>query len=333
MINVGFIGLGGMGMYQVSSFVKAGRCRVVAGSDLVPEARARFAKQYPGATVFADHRQLLKDADVQAVVIATPTFYHKQTAIDALRSGRAVMTEKPLARTVADARQVNAVAKQTGQLLMVGQCRRYDTDWGCIAKIVQKGSIGGPVLWRHAMASAGPPSPWFLDDKLGGEPILDGAVHDQDFGVLLFGDPVSVVASSIKLTNTTCVDSVTAVIRYTSGSQMMLCWSWGVAQGEHMFDLIGTEGSIRAGVGDLAEASLDTKKYGYYRLTNTRSGKTKLVRFIRKDMYVTQARHFIACIEGKAVCQSPGTEAIKAVASAEAILKAGPKGAARKIVW
>ena len=113
----------------------------------------------------------------------------------------------------------------------------------------------------------------------------------------------------------------------------MLSWSWGTAPGEHLFDLLGPKGSIILGPADLATKSLDTKKYGYYRVTNSRTRKAKLVRFKRADMYVRQGKHFLDCIEGKALCLSPGTESIKAIASAEAILKAGPKGAVRKVVW
>ena len=333
MIGIGFIGLGGMGMYQVRSFVKTRRCRVVAGADPAPEARARFAEEFPRATVHADHRRLLADGNVEAVVIATPTLFHKQTAIDALRSGRPVLTEKPMARTVADARRMNVVAKQTGKLLMVAHCRRFDTDWGTLAKIVQSGRIGQPVLWRDAMASCGLEGTWFTDGKLGGGPLMDGAVHNQDFANLIFGDPVSVMASSIKLSQSTCVDTASAVVRYAGGSQLMLCWSWGAAPAGRLFDVLGPNGSILGGPGDDAAKDLDVKKYGYYRVVSKRASKAKLVRFTRKDMYVTQARHFIACIEGKAVCLSPGTEAIKAVASAEAILKAGPAGTVRKVVW
>lgn len=333
MTDIGFIGLGGMGMHQVRSFVKTRRCRVVAGCDLADQARERFAGEFPRAAVYADHRQLLADGNVEAVLIATPTLFHKQTAIDALRSGRDVLTEKPMARTVADARRMNAVAKETGKLLMVAQCRRFDTDWGTLGKMLQSGRIGGPVLWRHAMAACGLEGTWFTDDKLGGGPLMDGAVHNQDFANLIFGDPVSVISSSIKISDDTAVNTATAVVRYTSGSQLMLSWSWGAAPAGNLFDILGPKGSILSGPGPDAGKDLDLKKYGYYHVVNKHAGKVKVVRFTRKDMYVSQAKHFLDCIAGKTECLSPGTEAIKAVASAEAILKAGPKGTARKVVW
>ena len=61
--------------------------------------------------------------------------------------------------------------------------------------------------------------------------------------------------------------------------------------------------------------------------------KKKLVSFKRTDMYVTQAKHFIDCINGKAKCITPASQSIKAVAIAEAILKASVKGTAAKVQW
>ena len=66
-----------------------------------------------------------------------------------------------------------------------------------------------------------------------------------------------------------------------------------------------------------------------------RQGKERLIapKGTSGDMYLKQARHFVDCVQGKKKCLTPGTEGIKAVAIAEAVLKAGPKGQARKVSW
>ena len=160
--KLGFIGLGGMGLHQARSFAAVRGCRVAAGSDPSRQSCANFAKEFADADVCADHRTLLKNTDVDAVVIAAPTLFHKQIAIDAMHSGRPVMVEKPMARTVADARRMNDVARKTGQPLMVAHCRRYDTDWGTFARVWRSGKLGSPALWRHVSSSAGPPTPWWI---------------------------------------------------------------------------------------------------------------------------------------------------------------------------
>jgi len=321
MINIGFIGLGGMGMHQALSFAKTRRCRIVAGSDISPKSQKAFAKEFPKAAVYQDHKQLLKDSHVDVVLVVTPTGFHKNIAIEAMRAGRDVLCEKPLAMNTADCHRMIDVADKTGQLLMVAQCRRYDADWGTFAKVYRSGKLGKTVLWRHCMAGNSPPSPWFMDDKLGGGPMIDGAVHNQDFAVMLFGDPTHVVVSSIKLTKYSAVDTATAVVHYQNGSQLLISWSWGIAGGDGMHDVLGSKGTL-------------TFPGDAYYLTNQRTNKRTRIPFKDTDMYVTQAKHFIDCIERGTKCQSPATESIKAVASAQAILKIARKGSGTaKVTW
>lgn len=333
MINIGFVGLGGMGMGQVSAFAGAGGCRIAAGADPFGGAQERFKTQFPDAEVYNDYKQLLRSKKVDALVCVTPTLYHRDVAIAAMKSGRDVLTEKPLARTVAHARQMIEVSRKTRKLLMVAHCRRFDTDWGTLADIVRRGTIGRPVLWRHtnsSLISFG--GPWFMDGKLSGGPLLDGAIHNYDFGNFIFGDPESVIARSIKLTKRTATDTATAVVQYKSGDQIMVSWSWGISSnGSH--DLIGPKGSINFGPGDFANDKLNTKDFGYYVTADPARQKKKLWKFKRTDMYVTQARHFLDCLNGKAECRTPATEAIKGVAVGEAILKAAAGGGVKKVEW
>ncbi|MCE9592203.1 MAG: Gfo/Idh/MocA family oxidoreductase [Planctomycetes bacterium] len=335
-IKVGFIGVGGMGMGQAHAFAKVSSATVAAASDLSEKSLANFAKAFPKAKTYKTHADLLADKTIDAVVVCTPTLLHKDVCIDAMKSGRAVLTEKPMARTVADCQRMIEASEKTGKLLMVAHCRRFDTDWGCWGKIVKSGAVGTPAIFRNV--SAGnfllySQSSWFLDDKLGGGPLIDGAVHNYDFGVHVFGEPDSVVASSIKLKpSVTAVDTGTAVVRFKSGDQLMVSWSWAV-NGQNAIDVLGPKGSITWGPGDLATPELDVKNFGYYRWVDPMNKKKKLYKFKRTDMYVTQAKHFIDCINGKTKCLTPGTEAIKAVAIAEAILKASPSGKALKVSW
>jgi predicted dehydrogenase len=335
MINVGFIGLGGMGFGQAKAFAQAKTCKVVAGADIAEPSRARFSKEFPNAKAFADYKDLLADKTVDAVVVATPTLFHKDVVINALKSGRAVLSEKPLARSVADSRKMIEAANKAKKLLMVAHCRRFDNDWGTIAKAVSAGTLGGPILWRHFVGSDWGLNlaPWFLDDKMGGGPLLDGAIHDHDFCNYMFGDPLEVRGSSVKLFKScTAIDTGTMIIHYKHGNQSMNSWSW-VSPGASEFDLLGSKGALQPGPGTLATPELDTKKFGYWRFTEAKTHKVKLLKFTRKDMYVTQAKHFIECIENKIKCLSPATEAIKGVAVFEAFTKATQTGKSQKVVW
>ena len=87
MINIGFIGLGIMGRSQVAAFAQLRRCKIVAGCDVSDEARKAFAQAYPKAALYADHKELLADESVDAVVVALPTYHHEQACSDGKATG------------------------------------------------------------------------------------------------------------------------------------------------------------------------------------------------------------------------------------------------------
>ncbi|MBM3264137.1 MAG: Gfo/Idh/MocA family oxidoreductase [candidate division Zixibacteria bacterium] len=332
MIRIGSIGLGGMGLYQARTFSQAEGCRLVAGADPSPEMRERFAKTFPGVQVYDSPEKLIAQPDIDAVVVAVPTGRHQRVASAALAARKPVLLEKPMARTVPQCLKLIEDAKKYDTLLMVAHCRRFDPHWKSWGEYVTSGRLGHPILWRHALAGFGPGS-WFMDRELGGGPLIDGAVHDYDFANWIFGEPESVVSSSIKMDpSVTAIDTGSAVVRYKNGSQLLVSWSWS-ARGNHLHDVIGPAGFIQFGTGGLTPSAEEEAENQYCYFTD-REGKQTLIGAKKQpDMYTHQALHFLACIRGETTCLSPGTEAIKAIAVAEAILKAGPKGRAVKVNW
>ncbi len=332
-MRVGFIGLGDMGLLQSRSFSQVAHCTVAAGADLSPEMRQRFAENHPDAQRYATPTALLEQSNVDGVVIAVPTGYHQQVASLALAAGIPVLLEKPMARTVAQCLQLIEQAEATNTLLMVGQCRRYDPYWLAWAERVKSGELGMPILWRDARARFNARS-WFMDHELGGGPLLDGAIHNYDFANMLFGEPESAYTSALKLNPAvSAVDTGSTIIRYRNGSQLLISWSWA-ARGLVLHDIIGPEGFIQFGTGSTTPPTSDNGHYLYCTLTN-RAGEESLIRVQGRshDMYVRQAEHFLACIRGEVDCRTPGTEAIKAVAVAEAVLRSAHEGTVQAIAW
>jgi predicted dehydrogenase len=327
MINIGFIGLGGMGRYQASAFKQLSECKIAAGSDPDGAARAEFGKLCPGAAVYIDYKDLLADMNVHAVVVAVPTGLHCQTVIDALKADCAVMVEKPMARTVVECQQMLDAADRAGKLLMVAHCRRFDVDWGTFANIYRAGRLGEQVLWRSVRGGIGPRNPWFMDHNMGGGPLFDGAIHDQDFGNWLFGDPDSVMGSSVKMDpKSSAIDTASAIIRYKNGSQMMLSWSWAVP-GQSLHDVLGPKNTF------VFNSSVTTPDGMKAHFLLDADGNKEFISFEPKDMYVTQAQHFLDCLRNRIECGSPGSEAIKAVAVGDGILQACKKNELVKIRW
>lgn len=332
MIHVGLIGLGDMGLYQANSFAQVAGCQVTAGADPAPAMRARFAERFPAAQLYDSPTELLAQAGVDAVVIATPTGYHQAVADEVLAARVPILLEKPMARTVAQCAKLIERAAQKNTLLMVAHCRRFDPYWTTWGNMVTAGELGTPILWRDAAARINNRG-WFMDDELGGGPLLDGAIHNYDFANWLFGKPERIYASALKLNPAvSAVDTATAVIDYPGGHQLMVSWSWG-ARGNVLRDIIGPEGFIQFGTGATTPPAAEKGLYQYLTLTD-RAGNESLIKVdAHPDMYVRQAEHFLACIRGEATCQSPGSEAMKAVAVAEAILQSARAGKVQSVSW
>lgn len=332
MIRVGFIGLGGMGLYQAKSFAQAAGCQVAAGADPSPEMRARFAQTYPTALVYTSPEELLAQPQVDAVVIAVPTGYHQALASAVLAARVPLLLEKPMARTVAQCQQLIESAEQHNTLLMVAHCRRYDPYWTSWGDYVTGGKLGSPLLWRDVRAGFSPGG-WYMDEELGGGPLIDGAVHNYDFANWIFGEPESVYTSAIKMDPAvSAIDTGSTLIRYRAGHQLLISWSWAV-KGTNLHDILGPQGFIQFGAGDFAIPDEEKGLYQYCRFTDAAGQQTLIKSPAKPDMYVRQAEHFLACIRGEATCQTPGTEAIKAVAVAEAVLRSGREGKVHPIAW
>jgi predicted dehydrogenase len=325
MLRVGFVGLGGMGLHQARSFAQTADCLVAAGVDPSAEMRSRFAQSYPAVRLFVSLDELLAQAAVDALVVAVPTGYHQAMAAAALAAHIPVLLEKPMARTVAQCQQLIEQADQTNTLLMVAHCRRYDPYWTSWGDYVTSGKLGAPILWRDIRAGFSPGG-WFMDEGLGGGPLIDGAVHNYDFANWLFGEPDCVYTSAIKMEPAfSAIDTGSTIVRYRSGHQLLISWSWAV-KGTTLHDILGPRGFIQFGAGDLAIADEEKGRYQYCRFTDPSGQQTLIQSPAKPDMYIRQAEHFLACIRGEVTCQTPGREAIKAVAVAEAVLRSGRTG-------
>lgn len=126
-LRIGMIGLGMIGQYcHLPNFTSIAGCVVTAVSDLREEVARTVARQWNIGAAYASHRDLLRDADVDAVVVATRRDATGPIVLDCLRSGRHVLSEKPIAMTAADARTLVKAAEAAGVVYAVGYMKRHD---------------------------------------------------------------------------------------------------------------------------------------------------------------------------------------------------------------
>ena len=325
MLRIGFIGGGGIARHHATRLAPMRNARIVACADVAPGAASSFAADF-GGQAFGDHRRMLKDAELDAVWVCTPTFMHPAPVIDAARAGKHVFCEKPMALKLADARRMEKACLDHGVRLTVGFVRRFDAFWGKLKQVVQSGVLGGPVIWRFA-ANGRPPNPWFRDESKGGGPLMDGAVHNYDFAMQIFGPVDSVQASSLQFdSGSVGADTASAILNFSSGDQHTLIWTWGMEAGAPsagLNDVIGPKGSLQFGMtAQSPPKSYDPKKHGAFTFKGAK-GRERVYTYPKRDMFAVQDRHVVDAFskdEQPLVTPRDGIEALKV---ATAVLRSG----------
>ncbi|MCD6431686.1 Gfo/Idh/MocA family oxidoreductase, partial [Candidatus Bathyarchaeota archaeon] len=118
-INLGLIGLGFIGKVHLKNCMKLKSARVVAVADVSKRA-LRFAQRMGVKKLFTDYHELLKQPDIDAVLISLPTFLHAPCAISAAEEGKHIFLEKPLARNTKEGKEIIAAARKHDVKLMIG---------------------------------------------------------------------------------------------------------------------------------------------------------------------------------------------------------------------
>jgi predicted dehydrogenase len=190
--NVAVIGAGGIGQDHLASFRLHPAARVVAIAEVSPKRGRDAAERFGIPEVVTDYRTLLGRADIDVVSIALPNYLHAGVALDALRAGKHVMLDKPMATNARDAAKLVAEARKRGVLFMVGQNFRFNWETQTARQVVESGSLGEVY---HAKTSwsrrAGIPriGSWFTQKRFaGGGCTYDIGVHALDRCLYLVGE-------------------------------------------------------------------------------------------------------------------------------------------------
>lgn len=204
MANIGIIGLGMMGRTHYEAYLEIG-ANVVAVADQNPQ-RARGDLSGTGGNVLkgglnqlpmdrikgttrAD--ELIAMSEVDIVDVCLPTTQHVEVVVAALRAGKNVICEKPLARTAADAEKIAAAAREARGIFMPAMCMRFWPQWAWLKQqVVEKryGAVRSATFRRVASMPAG----WYSNGAMSGGAALDLHIHDTDFVQFLFGMPRAV---------------------------------------------------------------------------------------------------------------------------------------------
>lgn len=206
-IKIGILGMGFMGNCHFNAYKGIEKARVTAlcdcdGKKLRADSGvagnisgAGQKKDLTGIKTYTEAGRLIADPEIDVVDITLPTYLHAEWSIKALKAGKHVMCEKPMALSSLDARKMASAARQKHRLLFIGHCIRF---WPAyeVAREIIRGGRYGKVL--SAVFSRISPKPtwswnnWLMNPKLSGNAALDLHIHDADFILYLFGAPQTV---------------------------------------------------------------------------------------------------------------------------------------------
>jgi UDP-N-acetylglucosamine 3-dehydrogenase len=204
-VRVGVIGCGAIGQRRhIPEAARNPDVTLVALCDVLKDRVAEIAGKYK-AQPFTDYKDMLKQADLDAVVVGTPNVFHAQQTIDALNSGKHVLVEKPMAGTREEARAMIKAAEKNGKFLMVGQNQRLMPPHVKAKEILDSGKLGKVFTFQTTFKHPGPDG-WSVDGAKSWffrkpEAILgvtgDLGVHKADLMRFLLGEEFSEVGGFV----------------------------------------------------------------------------------------------------------------------------------------
>ncbi|MBI1895430.1 MAG: Gfo/Idh/MocA family oxidoreductase [Acidobacteria bacterium] len=202
-VRVAFIGVGNRGSHLLRNMLQVPGVSVVAVCDIVQERADAAAKAVAdaggNARVWTDFRKMLDEQkDIDAVVLATPDFTHRDFDIAVLETGKHLYAEKPLAVTPADCKMVVTAARQAKGIFQVGFQLRHDPNRNASERFIQSGGLG-KVLMCHGIRHGGDlprQIPWYFDRTKNGDIVVDQGIHILDLFTWAIGDhPLRALAS------------------------------------------------------------------------------------------------------------------------------------------
>ena len=272
-LRVGIVGLGRLGQRHAAALAhNTPGCQLVAACSPVEAERAYAASQLGIANVYADLDSLLADPAVDAVVLVTPTSLHADQTIAALKAGKHVFVEKPLALNVPDCERVLQVAAQhPDRVAMVGFVRRFDPSYLAAYQSVAAGEIGKPFLVRSQTCDQNDPEGFFVKfAPTSGGIFMDCSVHDIDLARWMLGRPKALrafatgtIALHPGLADCGDVDNGIAVVEFEGGAKAVLYASRTMAHGhETSTEVIGTAGKLLVGEHAAANRVVKSDQHG-----------------------------------------------------------------------
>jgi predicted dehydrogenase len=337
-LRVGLIGAGSIGRHYVKTFKAVTGGTLAAAADVSEAALSETAKIDGGIACFKDYRAMLKQAKLDAVVVATPNKLHVQPVLAALRAGLPTLVEKPMAMNARDAAAMCAAARRARRLLMIGFQQRFHPIAQFIRRAVDAGELGRIQYVRcQALRRRGIPS-WGLfgrKDIQGGGPMIDIGVHILETAHYITGKPAPASADASCYTyigrqkpaalavwgpwdhtTYTVEDLAVGLIRFRNGMTLSIESSFAAHIEKDVWNVVimGEKGGAQFDPPRLFKDNLGHM----LDITPSYLGEA--------DPFRAKIQHFVDCARTGCACQAPGEDGLVVQKMLDAVYRSADTG-------
>lgn len=328
MIKIAVVGAGHWGPNLIGNFHDHRRSEVTWVIDRDASRLEATRLRFPEVKTGSDIEDVLRDPEVDALVIATPTSTHFDLTTLALQAGKHVLVEKPLADSVEKAVKLDALAKQVDRVLMVGHIFVYNTAAQRAKEFITSGELGRVYYLSMVRTNLGP-------IRVDVNAAWDLATHDIALASYwLESDPISVSATGGAWINPGVEDAIFATVRYPGGVLVNLHASWlhprkardvTVVGEKRMltFDDIHPSEPLRIydkHVGDETSRLNFIDSFSSFRMA-VREGDIVVPRVSMSQPLQNECEHFLDCVTSGGTPLSGGAEGISVVRTLDALAR------------
>ncbi len=249
-LEVCLLGCGSVARLHSRVARKLGKAVRLSFASRSLERAESFRRRYRGRHAFGSYDDACSHPDIDVVFICTPPALHREHATLAAQSGKAIVVEKPAARSVAELDQISGVARQHGVFAMVAENYRFKPLLTVLKAWIDRGDIGTPQFIEISRAGRNKTGGWRADaDMMGGGALLEGGVHWVHLLCELGGTPRRVAAAQPAghAPVAPFEDALDVLVTFDDGPVGRLFHSWNTRSriaGLGMSRILGTEGNI-----------------------------------------------------------------------------------------
>jgi predicted dehydrogenase len=258
--------------------------------------------------------EILADDELDAIDICVPTYLHEEIATAALRRGKHVLVEKPMALDGPSAERMAEEADQQERVLMVAQVLRFFPEYTALAELVRSGRLGRIRSAMFRRRTAVPMwGEWEFDRSKSGGGVYDLLIHDVDIALHLFGSPEAISATGYE-NLAGGVDNITAQFHYEHVDSVTVTGGWH-HRGEYPFSMeytvVGDDG-----VAEFSSAGRPARAYW-------KNGESDALPTAEVDPFAEEIAYFVECCRtGRAPERCPPRESALAVWAAQLMVHA-----------